>query len=298
MRIRDWRYADTPAVEALYEAERRQWLTDLGWDTADAWPEIEGARTAGRLPGLLAVDDRGSICGWSYFLIDDRVAQVGSLVGESPEATRALVDSVVARAAGHAECVTCFSYNRAPGLAAALTAHAFELTPYQYLSRMAPVLDPFRSDGADGWRDGDEKPAADLLRAAYGSNGRYFAAHGLSQEWQRYVHNLVAYPGCGRFDPMATRVLRDDGRVIALVMMTALGPGVAHVAQVAVHPERRGQGLAGKLLDRALALAHAAGRSRATLLVEDGASAARTLYAQRGFTPVATFIAARKPLTS
>jgi GNAT superfamily N-acetyltransferase len=34
---------------------------------------------------------------------------------------------------------------------------------------------------------------------------------------------------------------------------------VAHVAQVAVHPERRGQGLAGKLLDRALALAHARG---------------------------------------
>ena len=102
MRIRDWRYAETPAVEALYEAERRQWLTDLGWDTADAWPEIEGARTAGRLPGLLAVDDRGSICGWTYFLIDDRVAQVGSLVGESPEATRALIDSVLVRATGHA----------------------------------------------------------------------------------------------------------------------------------------------------------------------------------------------------
>ena len=298
MRIRDWRYADTPAVEALYEAERRQWLTDLGWDTADAWPEIEGARTAGRLPGLLAVDDHGTICGWTYFLVDDRVAQVGSLVGESPEATRALVDSVVARAAGHAECVTCFSYNRAPGLEAALTAHGFELTSYQYLSRVAPALDPFRSDGADAWRDDDEKPAADLLRTSYGSNGRFFAAHGLPQEWQRYVHNLVAYPGCGRFDRTATRVLREGGRVTALVMMTALGPGVAHVAQVAVHPERRGQGLAGKLLERALAMSHAAGRSRATLLVEDGASAARTLYARLGFRPCATFIAARKPLTS
>jgi len=75
--------------------------------------------------------------------------------------------------------------------------------------------------------------------------------------------------------------------------MTALGPGVAHVAQVAVHPQRRGQGLAGKLLDRALALAHAAGRSRTTLLVEDGATAARTLYARRGFRPCAGFIAAR-----
>jgi ribosomal protein S18 acetylase RimI-like enzyme len=297
VRIRDWRYAETPALEALYEAERRQWLNDLGWDTAEAWSEIEGARTAGRLPGLLAVDDRGSICGWTYFLIDDRIAQVGSLVGESAEATRALIDSVLVRASGHAECVTCFSYAKAPGLEAALTAHGFEITRYHYLSRTANPLDPFRPDGAEAWRDGDEKAAADLLRAAYGSNGRFFAAHGLPREWHRYVHNLVAYPGCGRFDATATRVLREDRRLTAAVMMTALGPGVAHVAQVAVHPDRRGQGLAGKLLDRALAMAHAAGRSRATLLVEDGAAAARTLYAGRGFRPCATFIAARRALT-
>jgi len=139
VRIRDWRFAEPPAVEALYEAERRQWLSDLGWDTAEAWSEIEGARTAGRLPGLLAVDDRGSICGWTYFLIDDRVAQVGSLVGESAAATRALIDSIIARASGQAECVTCFSYNRAPGLEAALAAHGFEVTRYQYLSRTAPA---------------------------------------------------------------------------------------------------------------------------------------------------------------
>jgi ribosomal protein S18 acetylase RimI-like enzyme len=296
VRIRDWRYADTPDLEPLYEAERRQWLTDLGWDTSDAWAEIEGARAAGRLPGLLAVDERGSICGWTYFLIDDRVAQVGSLVGESAQATRALIDSVVARAQGAAECVTCFSYSRAPGLEAALAAHGFEITRYQYLSRSAPALNPFRADGADSWRDGDDVPAADLLRAAYGSNGRFFAAHGLADEWRRYVHNLVTFPGCGRFDRPATRVLREDGRMSALVMMTALGPGVAHVAQVAVHPTRRNQGLAGKLLDRALALAHAAGRSRATLLVEEGATAARTLYAHRGFRPCATFIAARREL--
>src|SRR6186997_2572074 len=217
VRIRDWQFAEPPAVEALYEAERRRWLSELGWDTSDAWPEVEGARAAGRLPGLLAVDDRGTICGWTYFLVDDRIAQVGSVVGESPEATRALIDSVVARAAGRAECVTCFAYPRAPGLEAALAAHGFEITRYQYLSRAAPALDPFRPDGAEPWRDGDETDAAALLRAAYGSNGRYFAAHGLPQEWRRYVHNLVAYPGCGRFDRTATRVMREDGRMAALV---------------------------------------------------------------------------------
>jgi GNAT superfamily N-acetyltransferase len=296
VRIRDWRDAEPPALAALFDAERRQWLDDLGWDTAEAWSEIEGARTAGRLPGLLAVDDRGTICGWTYFLVDDRVAQVGSLVGESPDATHALIESVLARATGHAESVTCFSYTKAPGLEAALAAHGFEITRYHYLSRMANPLDPFRADGADTWRLGDEKAAAELLRAAYGAEGRFFAPHGLPREWHRYVHNLVEYPGCGRFDRTASRVLREDGRLSALVMMTALGPGVAHVAQVAVHPDRRGHGLAGKLLDRALALAHAAGRSRSTLLVEEGASAARTLYTRRGFAQVATFIAARREL--
>jgi hypothetical protein len=72
-------------VEALYEAERLRWLSDLGWDTSDAWPEVEGARTAGRLPGLLAVDDRGAICGWTYFLVDDRIAQVGSRSASRPK---------------------------------------------------------------------------------------------------------------------------------------------------------------------------------------------------------------------
>jgi predicted N-acetyltransferase YhbS len=296
MRIRDWRFAEGPIIEALYEAERSRWLADLGWETAAAWSEIEAARTAGRLPGLLAVDDGGRVCGWTYFLIDDRVAQIGSLVGESAAATRALIDSVVARAAGYAECVTCFSYSRTPALEAELERHGFAITRYRYLACAARPVDTAPTDCGEPWREGDEPPVAELLRAAYGSNGRYFAPHGLSEEWQRYVHNLVAYPGCGEFDPAATRVLREDGRVVATVMMTALGPGVAHVAQVAVHPARRGSGVAGSLLDRALGVAAAAGRPAATLLVEDRPGAARTLYARRGFTPKATFVAARREL--
>jgi GNAT superfamily N-acetyltransferase len=236
------------------------------------------------------------VCGWTYFLIDDRIAQVGSLVGNSVEATRALIDSVVARATGHAECVTCFSYSQAPGVESELTRQGFEIVRYQYLSRVAPGLEPVRADGAMTWRAGDTAPVSELLRAAYGSNGRFFAPHGLPQEWERYVHNMVEYPGCGRFDPATSRVLHENGRAVAVVMMTELGPGVSHVAQVAVHPGFRGQGVAGRLLDRALGLAAATGRTRATLLVEEGAKAARTLYARLGFRPCATFIAARREL--
>jgi ribosomal protein S18 acetylase RimI-like enzyme len=296
MRIRDWRYVEPTAIGALYAAERERWIADLGWDTGDAWSEIEGARAAGRLPGLVAVDAQGAVRGWTYFLIDDRIAQVGSLVCESADATRALLDSVLARAQGQAETVTCFSYTRAPGLERELARQGFATTRYQYLSRQAAASVTPGAVFGDRWGSDDVAPAAELLRAAYGSNGRYFAPHGLPQEWQRYVRNLVEYPGCGRFDPAATCVAREAGRLTGLVMTTELSAGVAHVAQVAVHPDARGRGLAGRLLDQALALAAAHGRPRVTLLVEEGAAAARTLYAHRGFAPCATFVAARRPL--
>ena len=58
MRIRDWRYAETPAVEALYEAERRQWLTDLGWEIHPAGLE-RSLREAARSGKPVIVTENG-----------------------------------------------------------------------------------------------------------------------------------------------------------------------------------------------------------------------------------------------
>ncbi len=296
MKVSDWRHADVDQMRALYEDERRQWWDGLGWDTTESWKEVEEARASWRLPGALVLSDGGDVLGWTFFLIEHGTAHIGGLTSDTVDTTRALIDAVMARASRcNAEAVACFTLDRAPGLSTELVARGFDHDSYRYLSRAADTA--VTSSGvsvAERWRTEDVLPAAALLQVAYGDRGRHFAAHGEATEWLRYVRNLVDYPGCGRFDAASSRVLRDRDRLSGVVMMTTLGDGVAHVAQVAVHPEARRNGVAGRLLDDALAAAALHGRPRVTLLVEEGNTIAGKLYADRGFTQCATFVAARR----
>src|SRR4030095_1175011 len=119
-----------------------------------------------------------------------------------------------------------------------------------------------------------------------------FAPRGTLAEWEHYIRGLVERPGCGDLEPAITRVVRDAGTMIALVLCTRVAPGTIHLAQIAVHPGRRREGYARKLVDEACRLAQPRAARKATLLVGDKNTAARTLYAAMGFEPRATFIAA------
>jgi ribosomal-protein-alanine N-acetyltransferase len=78
----------------------------------------------------------------------------------------------------------------------------------------------------------------------------------------------------------------------AVVLVTAIGPKTAHIAQLAVHPDHRRRRLAERLVAGACELAASTGRDEITLLVGESNTAARRLYERVGFTPRATFIAA------
>ena len=82
--------------------------------------------------------------------------------------------------------------------------------------------------------------------------------------------------------------------MVALVLATRVAPGTIHLAQIAVHPGRRREGFARKLVDEACRLAQPRAARQATLLVGEKNTAARKLYASMGFEPRATFIAATK----
>jgi ribosomal-protein-alanine N-acetyltransferase len=60
----------------------------------------------------------------------------------------------------------------------------------------------------------------------------------------------------------------------------------AEIANVAIAPERRGEGLGGRLLDETLSAARLAGVTDAFLEVRTSNTAARRLYASRGFVEV------------
>jgi ribosomal protein S18 acetylase RimI-like enzyme len=294
--ICDWRDAGPAIVGPLYAHARRRWLRELGWDTSSAWTEVEHARVTRGLPGLLVVDDSGQVRGWSFFHPQGAILQVGGLVADTPLATHALLDAVseLSKADG-IEAVSCFVFQEAPELAAGLTRRGFACEPFLYLSRDLNSNPPASHPHGVEWtgRDEDVAGIAELLRDAYDpvAASRFTPDHSAAS-WERYVRNLVERTGLGRFDPTTTRVVRNGSRLSAAVLMTALSSDTAHLAQVAVHPSRRREGLARALVEEACSRAAEAGYRRATLLVGATNQPARGLYEALGFAPCATFVAA------
>ena len=74
-------------------------------------------------------------------------------------------------------------------------------------------------------------------------------------------------------------------------MVTAVGPATAHLAQIAVHPDDRRNGIARALLCGLLPAAGRQGFSRMSLLVSAENTAALDLYRALGFTARDEFLA-------
>jgi len=300
MIVRDWRDADPADTQLLYAREQDFWVRELAWDASTAWREIEQARTTWGLPGRIAIDSSRTVRGWGYYMPDGETLHIGGIATETARATAVLLDEClkIAGVTPRPVRVSCFVPDRAEGFAAALVERGFSCEPYHYLSRaLAPALGDEGAIEAEVWREGDILAAANLLHVAYGNEGRHFAPRGTLNEWEHYTRGLVERPGCGVLEPTITRVIRDGDVMVALVLATRVAPGTIHLAQVAVHPGRRREGFARRLVDEACRAAAPRAARQATLLVGEKNTAARALYAQMGFEPRATFIAATKQIS-
>jgi len=292
MNVRDWRDADPADTQWLYAREQDYWVRELAWDASTAWREIEQARVTWGLPGRIVVDQHQTIRGWCYCMPDGETFHLGGIVADDPRVTAVLVDASldIATAGARPARVSSFVPTRADGLEPALVERGFACERYHYLVR---AVSPSEAGPVEaiGWQADLLVPSAVLLRAAYGSGGRHFAPRGLQVEWEHYVRGLVERPGCGVLEPSVTRVLKTGDLMQALVLATRIAPGTVHLAQVAVHPSRRREGLGRRLVDETCRLAASRGARLVTLLVGEHNVAARALYEQVGFTERATFVA-------
>jgi ribosomal protein S18 acetylase RimI-like enzyme len=296
MKARDWRALPPSVVAPLYTAEAARWATALHWDTAPVWQRVETARRAGMLPGVVIETAGGTIAGWSFFLRHHESLQIGGFVAEHADATRALLDAVVA--APEAETageLLLFAYAGAPALEDALAGRGFTVGAYRYLTRALSV-EVEAPDAGRAYVDRDARPVARLLSRAYAAPDavRPFARSGRYAEWTEYVDQLVVDGGCGVFQPALSRIADapEPARADGAVLTTAIGPGTGHLAQVAVDPRLQRCGLGRRLVAATLAALRAAGYARATLLVAAHNAPAMSLYDRLGFQPVGTFLSA------
>ena len=295
MIVRDWRDADPSDTQVLYAREQEYWVRELAWDASTAWREIEQARVTWGLPGFIAIDNEPSaVRGWAYFLPEGETAHLGGVVADTREATNALLDACLESALRppRPARVSCSCPFARRGSSRLFTSVGSSASTTDTCASPSPTGEDAAQ--AEPWTPGDVLPAADLLRASYGLEGPHFAPRGTPEEWEQYVRSLAERPGCGVIEPTVTRVVRNGTSLQALVLATRIAPGTLHLPQVAVHPSRRREGLAERLVSDACRAAASRGVKQATLLVADSNTAARALYEKMGFAATSAFIAGTK----
>ena len=137
------------------------------------------------------------------------------------------------------------------------------------------------------WRDSDFELASQVITSSYGGhidsaiNDQYLSVSGA----QRFLHNIVRFPGCGIFEEKASWVLApaENDRLFGLLLCSRVSSGVGHVTQLCVLPEFQHSGVGRSLLGLC---ANSLGPQRCetiTLTVTEGNTAAVGLYKGLGY---------------
>ncbi len=285
----DWRDASAEETARLYAVEGERWLVDLAWDPTELFATVEQGRVAGHVAGWIA-RDRDRVIGWTFYILHDNVLQIGALVGERPSVIRRLLDAVLASPeALVARSLSCFVYPGGRGTASALERQRFSLRESLYLTRdLEPTGAPEPpSELVRGWTSGDFAGAVRVLCSAYQGvpGAECFAADHSREQWARYTWQILRTPGCGRFAAGLSRVVCGPGSQTpaAVALVTWIAPDAAHVAQIAVAPELRRQGVGRVLMEAVVQACAQAGATKLTLMVDAANGPAIALYESLGF---------------
>ncbi|HEX4309032.1 MAG TPA: GNAT family N-acetyltransferase [Acidobacteriaceae bacterium] len=137
------------------------------------------------------------------------------------------------------------------------------------------------------WLETDLSPAARLIAASYEGhkdshiNEQYRTAAGS----QRFLHNIVRFPGCGYFDAESSLALIEQGstELAGLLLCSRVRDDVGHVTQICIAPKYRGRGLGRMLLVECAQSLAKRNFTLLTLTVTASNSKAVSLYEWLGF---------------
>jgi len=146
------------------------------------------------------------------------------------------------------------------------------------------------------WQDLDLNAAGRLIAEAYRDhtdsqiNDQYRSVQGS----QRFLHNVVRFPGCGTFSPQASHVIleRRNREVVGLLLGSKVSPQCGHITQVCIHPRFRRLGLGRTLLMVAASQFQKMGMTELTLTVTEANSHAVQLYFEEQYSVTHRFNAA------
>lgn len=307
--VLDLRHFSAASMRPLLEEESRVWSERLHWDYRGSTDLLLQYLDSRILPGYVAVEN-GKITGYVFCVYEGHKAVIGDVFAlGSPQVSAEIRDELLRRLIEMLKNTPGVSRVESQLLLHPHAAHdqvftesGFEVHERLFMEWPLEAVSPHpsRNDGRAGhapqlppelelrrWIETDFWAAARLIAVSYAGhldshiNEQYRTSAGS----QRFLHNIVRFPGCGYFDAESSRALvrRGTQDLAGILLCSRVRENIGHVTQICVAPEYRGMGL-GRLLmqDCARNLAQRA-FSMLTLTVTTSNLNAVALYEQLGF---------------
>lgn len=302
LQILDLRHFTAKQLRPLLEAEARVWQERLRWNYRSSTELLLQYLDTHVLPGFVALEN-GKICGFTFCVYEGAKAVVGDAfatdaVHHRPvDVAQTLLQHLLEllRASPSIDRIESqlLLYD-AQSFAEIFESEGFSTFPRLFMER--DLNHPQMGDAVEGtlsglslrrWTSKDYQPAAELIHACYAGhvdariNDQYRSLRGSL----RFLHNIVRFPGCGVFEGDQSWVIEQvaDGRLVGVILCSRVADDVAHITQLCILPERRGQGLGGVLLRRCMSHLTGTGYSAISLTVTEENHKAVRLYKEHAF---------------
>lgn len=302
LEILDLRHLSAKQLRPLLEREAHVWQERLRWNYRSSTELLLQYLDTHVLPGFVALEN-GRVCGFTFCVYEGIKAVVGDAFAvdaahyEATEVTRTLLRHLLELLRGSPSVDRIESqllmYN-AGAFAETFGREGFSVFPRLFMEGDLGLTKAGKASGLVSaelpvrrWSSADYQGAAELIHACYAGhvdahiNDQYRSLHGSL----RFLHNIVRFPGCGVFEGDQSWVIEDGpgGKLVGLILCSRVDDGVAHVTQLCVTPERRGQRLGALLLERCMEHLKRTGYEAITLTVTEENLRAVRLYEDHGF---------------
>jgi ribosomal protein S18 acetylase RimI-like enzyme len=303
LEVLDLRHFSAAQLQPLLLEEADRWQRRLFWDYSGSTSVLLKYLDSRVLPGFVALR-RGRIAGYAFAVFEAAKAVLGDVYafgeGEGPRnpVCDTLLDhllEMLQAAPGVDRIESQLLMFPAGALARPFAERGFHPFPRLFMVAnlrssvpSAPNPRPLPADiKLEPWQPDLYDAAADLIHLAYighvdsGINDQYRSVHGA----QRFLHNIIRFPGCGIFDAESSWTLRntDTRELLGLILCSRVRQDSAHITQLCIRPELRGLGLGPALLRHSITGLATHGVTSLSLTVTESNEAARRLYEHQGF---------------
>ena len=310
MEILDLRHFSSADLRPLLEEEIVVWGRLLSWDYSTSAEMILRYMDAKILPGYAAIE-RGSICGYSFFVYEQNKGVVGDLFvredgrgfdrREVEERLLTHVIETLQQSPGIHRVEAQLLLHETGEVSRPFVQQGFSRHPRVFMNfeirrhpQTSPSIRPLPPQfEIRPWSEQEYQSAAALITAAY----RVHVDAEINDQYRtltgslRFLNNIVRFPGCGSFDPRGSFVIHDrrTRMLIGLILCSQVRPDVGHITQVCVLPEYRSAGLGETMLAATTRSLHDRGFQFISLTVTEANDRAIALYKRIGFESTRVF---------